>query len=484
VQLANADGNALLVNAMSCPTTTYCIVVDEHGDAYQYRAGQWSMGTEVSPVSSYRDLVSISCATPDFCAAGTNGPDIYDDRAGIWTATSVNNRLQEIGGISCPTVSFCVATGGSEVSWVYANGSWSSGPLVNTNLGIYFGVDALSCAAPHWCIGVGGGYAATFSGGEWAPAVQLDPNSNFADDSMEVSCATTTFCLAVGGDGFSSVLKGSTWAPETWVDPYHSLNAVSCASATWCMAVDNAGFAFTYSGGSWSGTRVETGDLMAISCPTTGYCFALDNLGRVYTFSTLASVPIPEYTGSGTGPSWCAPYGGSPLAGFANVYACMLASGAGPKAGATPFDFDTGFQCVELANRFLAAADHGNTIWDSDVTNGSYLYGGNFAATAGSVEGLTTLTPSPGALPAPGDIVSMWGGTSGQLEDGSLSHVAIATSVIQMPGGGWTITTLNENDQSDNLTYQGMNTISVDAKWNWSFEGGWFTSFEWVELPD
>jgi hypothetical protein len=475
--------DASLTDSLTCPTTTYCMVADQYGYIYQYQTGDWIEGSQISPSIPDREIIALSCATPSFCAAGTNGPDILNDRSGKWTDTPVKGLGQDVGAISCHTTSFCMATGDFDASWIYSKGSWTSGPLVNTHIADGFSVNSLSCAAPGWCVGVSQGYAFTFSNGQWAPPVQLDPNNNFTDDVMADSCPTTNFCLAVGSDGFVDTYQSGRWAPETSLDPLDSLTAVSCATATWCMAVDNHGFTFLFSKGSWSATRVQIADFQDISCPATGYCWALDTSGRVYRYSNLAPTPGLEYTGTGTTSSWCGQYGGVPLAGFEDVFACKVAPDANSKAGETPFEPEfPGFQCVELANRFLSIADDGDTIWDTDVTIGSYLYGGNFAATAGSHDDLTTYTPSPGVLPAQGDIVSMWGGTSKEPEDGSDSHVAIVTAVTKAPGGGWSITTLNENDQSDK-TGDGVSSITIDAKWNWSYEGGYFTQFEWVVLP-
>jgi hypothetical protein len=479
---APSGTDASLTNSLTCPTTTYCMVADQYGYIYQYLAGRWTEGSQISSSIPDRDIISLSCATPNFCVAGVNGPDILTDRSGTWTDTPVKGFGQDVGTISCHTTSFCMASGDFDASWVYSNGSWTPGPLVNTQVATDFGVNSLSCGAPGWCVGVGGGNAFTFSNGKWAPLVQLDPNNNFTDDAMAVSCPTTNFCLAVGSDGFVDIYQNGRWAPETSLDPLDSLTAVSCATAAWCMAVDNHGFTFLYSKGSWSATRVQIADFQAISCPATGYCWALDTSGRVYRYSNLAPTPGVEYTGMGTTSSWCGQYGGTPLAGFEDVFACKLAPDPLPMAGETPFDDAVGFQCTELANRFLSIADHGDTIWNPDVTIGSYLYGGVFAATAGSTDHLTTYTPSPGVLPAQGDIVSMWGGTKKIPEDGSDSHVAIVTAVTKSPGGGWSITTLNENDQSD-INGTGVSSITIDPKWNWSYQGGYFTQFEWVVLP-
>jgi len=167
--------------------------------------------------------------------------------------------------------------------------------------------------------------------------------------------------------------------------------------------------------------------------------------------------------GEGSGPGWCAQYGNSNGPSYSNVYACKTASSTGP----TPFNNygshgTLSFQCTELANRFLWAVDKKNPIF------GGSLVGGNFAQTVGSDDNLPTSTPSGGGVPATGDIISMWGGTSGQPMNGNNSHVAVVTGV-----SGNTINIIEQNTGR-------TNTITIGST-GWSYGGGHFTQFEWVK---
>jgi hypothetical protein len=167
--------------------------------------------------------------------------------------------------------------------------------------------------------------------------------------------------------------------------------------------------------------------------------------------------------GEGSGPGWCAQYGNSNGPSYSNVYACKTASSTGP----TPFNNygshgTLSFQCTELANRFLWAVDKKNPIF------GGSLVGGNFAQTVGSADNLPTSTPSGGGVPAADDIISMWGGTSGQPMNGNNSHVAVVTGV-----SGNTINIIEQNTGR-------TNTITIGST-GWSYGGGHFTQFEWVK---
>jgi hypothetical protein len=169
--------------------------------------------------------------------------------------------------------------------------------------------------------------------------------------------------------------------------------------------------------------------------------------------------------GEGTGSGWCSAYDGTALGSYDNVYACY-----GPNAPATPFNPGYGgFQCTELANRYLYNVN-GDTVF------GDNLVGGNFVATVSSQYGISTGSSGGSAMPVAGDIISMWGGSSGQSQSGDDTHVSVVTSV-----SGGTITTLNENDTSDSNGDNGINTITVSGS-SWSFNGGFYTSFEWLNL--
>jgi hypothetical protein len=196
------------------------------------------------------------------------------------------------------------------------------------------------------------------------------------------------------------------------------------------------------------------------------------NVGLVVTLlATIGSVigtvgTAAAFTaGEGSGTSWCGTYGGTNLGSYDNIYACY-----GPSAPPTPFNPGYGgFQCTELANRYLYNVN-GDTVF------GDSLVGGNFVSTVSSQYGISTGSSGGSAMPVAGDIISMWGGSSGEPQSGGDTHVAIVTSV-----SGGSITTLNQNDVSDSNGDNGFNTITVSGS-SWSFNGGFYSTFEWLNL--
>ncbi len=176
--------------------------------------------------------------------------------------------------------------------------------------------------------------------------------------------------------------------------------------------------------------------------------------------------------GEGTGAAWCPGYGGTNLGSFRDVYACAPKN---KRAGKTPFDSDAGFQCTELANRFLYKTD-GRTLFDNEE-------GGNFVALAAATYSIGIGAPgSAGSLPAAGDIISMWGGRSKQKQNGSRTAAAIVTKVARITSG-WTITTLSQGEGGATAAALGFGSITVSANGRtWSALGGYYASFNWLRL--
>jgi hypothetical protein len=186
----------------------------------------------------------------------------------------------------------------------------------------------------------------------------------------------------------------------------------------------------------------------------------------------IAADPAGALTpGEGTGPGWCASYRGQNIGSYRNIYACKP---HGKGAGKTPFDSIPGFQPTELANRFLFKLT-GHTLSDNEV-------GGNYVALASATYAIPdSASGGAGRLPAPGDIISMWGGRSAQKQNGNRTLVAVVTGVAPTTSG-WTVTTLNQGPQADSGP-DGFDTINVSGGGRtWSTENGFYTAFDWLRL--
>jgi hypothetical protein len=284
-----------LPNEVSCvapdslrPT---CMMVGEHYKNVRTAAqlaevwtGTWSLVLVSTPHgSTWSSLNDVSCPTSTFCmmvgAAGTSRKTaqgvvfIPHPTAYSWngtTATPLNApvpahaRSAELGGLSCPTTTMCMAVG----NYVSAAGKYLT-------------------------------YSALWNGSSW----QLQPTRNERGSKFStfnaVSCASTTTCVAVGEATGSMQAFVEQWRKGGWrlasspTEFGAGLFSGSCPAVTRCFAT---GFAFgralieSYDSGFWSAFRPPKtpapfrGDVLThVSCVTVTECVAV---GGRYNFVT------------------------------------------------------------------------------------------------------------------------------------------------------------------------------------------------------
>ena len=264
------------LNTISCPDTTYCVALDENqydDDALIWSSGTWHTVPLAEPGGTL-NLVSVSCASETFClAVGIDTP------AGSGIGTSAPGVTEVWNGSAWSIIANPESSG---------NHPWLAG---------------VSCPTTTSCFMVGrdatvGGFVDSWNGTSWTQAVAEQ------DVSFEsISCSSTTSSATVGGGSSNSltsmVLAGGTWTPEAAPDPgaYGSLTAVSCASSTFCMAVgsdevDNVGYGTglteNWDGESWQVVPSPNypdddlgpgflggGILLGVSCASAQACVAV-----------------------------------------------------------------------------------------------------------------------------------------------------------------------------------------------------------------
>lgn len=218
-----------------------------------------------------------------------------------------------LDGVSCVGTSFCVAVG-------YINGtstdktliqkwngtSWATVNSPHPGTGSF--LNAVSCVSTSFCLAVGSYGTSTTSptlvekwnGSKWTMVTSPNPVTPAANGLDGVSCASTTFCLAVGsssdnvnpGQTLTTQWNGKGWkaisSPDTSVAQANQLNAVSCTSSSFCAAVgqyDNGSnypqsLAQKWNGTSWTITKspntssVQDNELSAVSCTSASLCMS------------------------------------------------------------------------------------------------------------------------------------------------------------------------------------------------------------------
>ena len=329
-------------SAISCPTTTWCMLVDGSGDSLVDDNGVWQ-----APVAIGSPVSHLSCASPSFCAA-TSAGDAFVFDGTSWKDYAGAMPDSESGAISCVSSTFCLATASSRAT-VFDGSTWSAPVQFQpTDAG---GSDAVSCVSSSFCVAVDSwGNAAEYDGTSWTQS------SNVTGDQggqVDISCHSTSFCTvvqdqrAVGFDGTTwgpvqdlsgtpgyptSIscpadgvctavdntgavldLTGGTWTRTAGVDSNGRFQSISCSSVSRCVAIDSFGWAFVRSATTWStGTVVDqdAGGLQQISCVSIAFCVAIDSAGNALTFD---------------GVRWSAPTTIAPHTGF-NALSCAAAT--------------------------------------------------------------------------------------------------------------------------------------------------------------
>lgn len=296
------DGHAEL-DAITCPTSAWCMAGTAGGSVLVYSAGTWSAPTRV--FSRVDGLDGLSCPTTTFCMAVSYIGGYSTFSSGKWSKVVSSPAAW---GVSCPTTSFCLAEeGGFGNIEAWDKGTWtlsfdtgddSHGGMGQTST-------PLSCVAgtsKDSAYVDNSDYYTTYSG-SW-PAMKLIPASTGGAGSVSCSEEPTggvyqnhalypvgqgPTCTFIDSAGYAFTLRGSKWTSEGEIDQKAGtpgLVAVSCVYAR-CAAVDqsrNVLYQDLFSGGvsGWSQPFAlgVAGQPTAISCSSLASCVVVTARGN------------------------------------------------------------------------------------------------------------------------------------------------------------------------------------------------------------
>lgn len=128
---------------------------------------------------------------------------------------------------------------------------------------------------------------------QWSSPVTVDLTGQGLEN---VSCVSTSFCLASDSGGNVFTWDGTSWSGPTAVDTDGSPFVAACATSSFCYGGDEDGSFYTWQGGSWSGELVDpqTAGLVSIGCVNTALCWIADAEGNAYLWNgTSWSSPMP-----------------------------------------------------------------------------------------------------------------------------------------------------------------------------------------------
>lgn len=142
---------------LSCVTPTFCVAVDQLGNAFTFNGSSWSKPTALDPGLA-QAMDSISCPTQTFCAAIDQAGHEYTFNGTSWTAPATIDSAGVPQTISCTVSRFCL-------------------------------------------IGDQSGNVATFNGATWSGTSDVDPGATPGTGLTGVSCPDAAHCVAVDWEG-------------------------------------------------------------------------------------------------------------------------------------------------------------------------------------------------------------------------------------------------------------------------------------------
>jgi len=228
---------------VSCPSTSFCVAVDEKGNALTYNGSAWSAPSAID--GSNGNLSSVSCASASFCVAVDVAGNARTYNGSAWSSPSDINGSNELTSVSCPTSAFCVAVNGSGSVFTYNGSSWSSPSDINGRSAFL----SVSCPSASFCATVAaGGNAFTYTPND----VPTPTVSSVSPNTGSVSGGTG---ITITGTGFvagATVTIGQGSGPVTGAIAASDVNVVSpteitattgggAQAGTWSLFVDTSG---------------------------------------------------------------------------------------------------------------------------------------------------------------------------------------------------------------------------------------------------
>jgi hypothetical protein len=269
-QPAGVSGaSQVILESVSCLSSKDCVAAgyyvpssnknDERAIAEVWNGSTWREYT--APSKPYSNLDTISCLAPTTTTTSCTLGGLYLTSAGDfvwaerfdglhWSApvslpqpTTANAHVQFFNGMSCTSTTSCVGVGtsvnGSNHSIAFAevlsNGKWSA-RTITFQSGQQDSLNDVSCASASYCIAVGGdGAFTTLTGGKaafaiwngstWQLHVAPAPHTGHGNVLFGVDCVTSAYCVLTGtegqvntntGEGLAVVFNSSASPAWTW----------------------------------------------------------------------------------------------------------------------------------------------------------------------------------------------------------------------------------------------------------------------------
>jgi RHS repeat-associated protein len=348
------------IDAISCVSTTCVAVahltngskVETYGLKYVSEAWSTVWTPETAEATGER-LTGVSCSATNNCTAvgryetgSETKPFALGWNGSAWTAQTIDSETVAAAtvapaAVSCPSSSYCQATGSLKYGQSAANrafayslsgGKWSvigadgyQREWSTVELPAPAGEDTaekadVACPTNIYCMRVGSSLngstatsrAKSWNGNSWTATTTVSPSGAKASELTGVACTSSSACRAVGSyvdsSGVTKTLSlawnGTGWSVTTTPNPAEAtsgrLNGITCLSSTDCRAVGSyvisgvtKTLAMSWNGTAWSivtspnPPSATTSRLFGVSCSVANSCRAVGDYTESGVIKTL-----------------------------------------------------------------------------------------------------------------------------------------------------------------------------------------------------
>jgi hypothetical protein len=409
--------------------------------------------SDYNPDVDNAELGRVSCSDIDDCVAigeykNTSGPwNMLDtSSAGSWTSVRAPEPADigrkhhygfnyGAGSVACGAVGHCVVLGHyrrahlghRSFAETLTSGTWQAVPAAVPNgdpADEQIILHAASCAGVD-CVAVGDTSAgraviSTLHAGIWKTSYAPTHPQTERSHLFSVSCATQTYCVAVGLARNSQnkvtplvdTLENGSWSAGTLPLPAnahaqqvysHHIQAVSCGAPGFCSAVgqyrtdapESHSVLMTLEAGQWTPTETSISGFLGtqdnhvsqVSCASAGRCIAIDTRAFVVASYhdgswSVARANVPPGEGTEEGTDW---YGYIEGVGCISSHTCLAVGNYGTNYyGSTLVNTFSGSSssaaAMPLPDPAVTAGDLGavSCVADGCVAVGTYFYRGTW----------------------------------------------------------------------------------------------------------
>ncbi len=257
------------LTSVSCPSPGRCVAV---GGARRVSETNGAWGT-VHPASFH--LEAVSCPTTSFCRAAGQGGRTLRLSGGTWHR---GPRAEgSLVAIDCTSSSRCLALGSTGAAYALVDGAWQAAgdPFAEPDTEDL----TLDCVTATFCMASSGDVAARWDGRQWHAHT-----IGYLGEPSRVACAARKFCLWADSDGSVARWDGSWGTRKNYlplVGDRHA-PAMGCWGTRSCLVVSaaegNSGTTFLFHRAEHRRLDEFAGDQQsypATSCAGTHFCMVI-----------------------------------------------------------------------------------------------------------------------------------------------------------------------------------------------------------------